>query len=311
MVFGRLKKVEDLRSVWEREDIHFTPWLAEEENLALLGEELGLDFELIDTEFPVGNYSADIVAKISETEDIAVIENQYGSTDHKHLGQIITYASGLNAKFIIWIVEDVNPEHRQAVDWINENTGDEINIFICKIGLWQIEDSPIAPKFQIISSPNDWTKSVKTSLNTEMNPTKALQRKYWTKVKEEIDKNYSIFSSRKPRGQHWYNLAIGKPSAHISLIMNTQMPGLKVQLHIPNSEELFEYLYNSKEEIESELGYELDWINPENTKSANIVIVKKTDVDNESIWEENIKWHLTRAAEFYNVFSDRVKNFEL
>lgn len=309
MVFGRLKKVEDLRSVWEREDMHFTPWLAEEENLALLGEELGLDFELIDTEFPVGNYSADIVARISETEEIVVIENQFGSTDHKHLGQIITYASGLNAKFIIWIVEDVNPEHRQAVDWINENTGDNINIFICKIGLWQINDSPIAPKFQIISSPNDWTKSVKTSLNTEMNPTKALQRNYWTKVKEEIDKNYSIFSSRKPRGQHWYNLAIGKPLAHISLIMNTQMPGLKVQLHIPNSEELFEYLYDSKEEIESELGYELEWSNPENTKSANIIIVKKTDVDDESIWEENINWHLTKAEEFYKVFADRVKNF--
>lgn len=101
MEFGRLKKVEDIRSIWEREDVNFTPWLAEEENLALLGEELGLDFELIDTEFPVGNYSADIVAKIPETGDIVVIENQYGSTNHKHLGQIITYASGLNAKFVI------------------------------------------------------------------------------------------------------------------------------------------------------------------------------------------------------------------
>lgn len=309
MEFGRLKKVEDIRSIWEREDANFTPWLAKEENLALLGEELGLDFELIDTEFPVGNYSADIVAKIPETGDIVVIENQYGSTNHKHLGQIITYASGLNAKFVIWIVEDVNPEHRQAVDWINENTGEEINIFICKIGLWQINDSPIAPKFQIISSPNDWTKSVKTSLNTKMNPTKALQKKYWIQLGEEIDNNYPMFSSHKASGQHWYNLTIGRPLAHISLIMNTQMPGLKVQLHIPNSEEFFESLYDSKDEIEDELGYELEWVNRENTKSANIIIAKKTEVKDESTWEENIKWHLTRATEFYEVFADRVKNF--
>jgi len=308
---GKLKKINDISSVWPHEANDFTPWLAEEENLAILGEELGLDFELIGTEFKVGNYSADIVASISETEDIAVIENQYGSTDHKHLGQIITYASGLNAKYIIWIVEKVNPEHRQAVDWINEYTSEEINIFICKIGLWQINDSPLAPKFQIVSSPNDWTKSVKTNLNTEMNPTKTLQLKYWSKVKEEIDENYPIFNSRKPRGQHWYNLAIGKPSAHISLIMNTQMPGIKVQLHIPDSEELFEHLYSLKNEIESELGYELEWLNSENTKSANIVIAKKTEVDDESKWKENIKWHLTRASEFYDAFADRVKNFKL
>lgn len=142
-----------------------------------------------------------------------------------------------------------------------------------------------------------------------MNPTKALQKKYWIQLGEEIDNNYPMFSSHKASGQHWYNLTIGRPLAHISLIMNTQMPGLKVQLHIPNSEEFFESLYDSKDKIEDELGYELEWVNRENTKSANIIIAKKTEVKDESTWEENIKWHLTRATEFYEVFADRVKNF--
>jgi len=41
---GRLKKV-DLREFFKDEAKDFTPWLAEENNLELLGETLGLDIE--------------------------------------------------------------------------------------------------------------------------------------------------------------------------------------------------------------------------------------------------------------------------
>lgn len=306
---GKLEKVKDLRSVWPHEANDFTKWLAKEENLNTLSEEIGIDIELLSTEAKTGSFSTDILAVEANTNNKIIIENQLEATNHDHLGKIITYASGHDAKTIIWIVKEAREEHRQAIDWLNEHTDEEINIFLCKIELWRIGNSEKAPKFQIVSSPNNWTKTVKRSLDNELSAAAMLQYDYWTKVKEEIDKNYSMFNSRKPRGEPWYPLAIGRPLAHISLLMNTQMPGIKVQLHIPNSEELFENLYDSKDEIESELGYELEWINPENTKSANIIIVKKTDVNDESTWEENIKWHLTRATEFYNVFANRVKNF--
>lgn len=310
MKLGKLEKVKDLRSVWKHEATDFTTWLSDEENLKILGEEIGIDIELLSTEAKTGSFSTDILAVEANTTNKIIIENQLEATDHDHLGKIITYASGHDAKTIIWIVKEAREEHRQAIDWLNEHTDEEINIFLCKIELWKIGNSEIAPKFQIVSSPNNWSKTVKRSLDNEMSATAMLQYDYWTKVKDEIDKNYPMFNSRKPRGQHWYDIAIGSSLANISLHVIARTNEIKVVLWISDSKELFDYLYNTKDEIESQLGYGLEWISSENNKSSSIVIVKNTDVHDESRWDENIKWHLTKASEFYDAFSDRVKNFK-
>ena len=307
---GKLEKVKDLRSVWKHEANDFTKWLAKEENLNTLGEEIGIDIELLSTEAKTGTFSTDILAVEANTNNKIIIENQLEATNHDHLGKIITYASGHDAKTIIWIVKEAREEHRQAIDWLNEHTDEEINIFLCKIELWKIGDSAIAPKFQIVSSPNNWSKTVKRSLDNEMSATAMLQYDYWTQVKEEIDKNYPIFNSRKPRGQHWYDIAIGSSLANISLHVIARTNEIKVVLWISDSKELFNYLHNMKDEIETELGYELEWISSDNNKSSNIVIVKNADVHNESKWDENIKWHLTKASDFYSAFSDRIKKFK-
>ena len=308
MKLGKLKKVKDLRSVWKHEATDFTTWLSDEENLKILGEEIGIDIELLSTEAKTGSFSTDILAVEANTTNKIIIENQLEATDHDHLGKIITYASGHDAKTIIWIVKEAREEHRQAIDWLNEHTDEEINIFLCKIELWKIDNSEIAPKFQIVSSPNNWSKTVKRS-SDKLSATAMLQYNYWTKVKDEIDKNYPMFNSRKPIGQHWYDIAIGSSLANISLHLIARTNEIKVVLWISESKKLFNHLYNIKDEIESQLGYELEWISSENNKSSSIVIVKNTDVHDESRWDENIKWHLTKASDFYNVFADRVKNF--
>ena len=190
MKLGKLEKVKDLRSVWKHEANDFTKWLAKEENLNTLSEEIGIDIELVSTEAKTGSFSTDILAVEANTNNRIIIENQLEATNHDHLGKIITYASGHDAKTIIWIVKEAREEHRQAIDWLNEHTDEEINIFLCKIELWRIGDSAVAPKFQIVSSPNNWSKTVKRSISNEMTSTKMLQYDYWTKVKEEIEKNY-------------------------------------------------------------------------------------------------------------------------
>lgn len=138
MKLGKLEKVKDLRSVWQNEASNFTKWLAEEENLNTLGDEIGIEIELISTEAKTGSFSADILAVEANTDNKIIIENQLEQTDHDHLGKIITYASGHDAKTIIWIVKEAREEHRQAIDWLNEHTDEEINIFLCKIELWKI-----------------------------------------------------------------------------------------------------------------------------------------------------------------------------
>jgi len=63
----------------------------------------------------------DILAEEENTGKKIIIENQLEPTNHTHLGQIITYASGYDARVIVWVVKDVREEHRQAVDWLNEH----------------------------------------------------------------------------------------------------------------------------------------------------------------------------------------------
>ena len=195
------------------------------------------------------------------------------------------------------------------VDWLNEHTDEEINIFLCRIELWKIGNSEIAPKFQIVSNPNNWTKTIKKRGASDSADINMLQYEYWTRLNDEIDKNYLMFNSKKPQGKPWLDLTIGKPLAHIKLIFNTQISAIKVNLVILDSKEFFDFFYVSKDEIEYELGYELNWKRLDNKKVSHIEIMKKSDITNQNTWDENIKWHLTRASEFHEVFAHRVKNY--
>ncbi len=305
---GRLEKVKDLRLVWKNEAQDFTKWLAKEENLNLLGNELDIDIDLINMEAKTGSFSTDILAMESNTENKIVIENQLESTDHDHLGKIITYASGHDAKTIIWIVKDVREEHRRAIDWLNEHTDEDINIFLCRIELWKIDESNLAPKFQIVSSPNNWTKTIKRSTDNKLSATKLLQLNYWTKLAERLE-DLTEFNARKPNPQHWYNLAIGSSLAHISLTVNTLKKEIRIETWISDNKDLYDYLESQKEVIEKELGYSLNWERLDDKKASRISISKKIDINKEENWDEAIDWHLEKAVEFYNVFSMRIKDF--
>ena len=151
----------NLREAWVSEPADFTPWLARKENLELLGESLGIPLELESTEQSVGPFAADILCRDPLSEQWVLIENQLAQTDHTHLGQIITYAAGLNAVTVIWIASKFVEQHRAALDWLNEITSEGTNFFGVEVELWRIGASPqMAPKFNIVSKPNAWSKQV-------------------------------------------------------------------------------------------------------------------------------------------------------
>src|SRR3989339_1840861 len=179
---GRLEQV-DLRNIWSSESEQFTPWLAQEENLKLLGNAIGIELELEAQEKNVGPFRADILCKDTATDHWVLIENQLEKTDHIHLGQLLTYASGLKAVSIVWLARKFTEEHRAALDWLNEITDDQFNFFGLEVELWRIGDSPIAPKFNIVSKPNDWSKTVAVGARevktTGLSDKKILQRDFW------------------------------------------------------------------------------------------------------------------------------------
>jgi hypothetical protein len=152
---ARLEPVP-LREAWSSESSDFTPWLAQEENLKLLGDAIGLDLELENQEHPVDQYRLDIVCKELENNQRVVIENQIEDTDHKHLGQILTYAAGVDAAVLIWVAQKFTDAHRAALDWLNEQANGNASYFGIEIELYRIGDSPPAPRFNVVSKPNDW-----------------------------------------------------------------------------------------------------------------------------------------------------------
>lgn len=309
---GTLEEVP-LREIWPHEAHNFTNWLAQEENIELLSNELNIDIEVIDTEVPAGKYKLDILARSSDDETI-VIENQLEHTNHDHLGKIITYASGLDATTIIWIVEDVEEEHRQAVNWLNEHLDDTINIFLCKLRLFRIGDSPAAPKFQVICEPNNWSKAVKKVNNNNDSEMDMIKLEYWTKIAEYIREHPEInLKERKPLKLNYYNIKLSnvkKSLAHLSLKINTQKKHILTQIWIKNNNELFEYLFTNKETIEEELGFELFWRNKENNKSSTIGIRRNIDSIKKDNWDEYIKWHIDMGEKFNKVFAPIIKEFE-
>lgn len=164
MNLGKISYIEDLRTIWKHEEKEFTPWLAD--NISLLGEALNIDLEVISTEHDVGAFSLDILAKDTSNGNIIAVENQLEITDHSHLGQIITYASGVDAKTVIWISKEVWEEHRKAIDWLNQITNEEMSFFAVEIQLIQIDTSSPAPFFRVKASPNDWSKEQKAKVNS-------------------------------------------------------------------------------------------------------------------------------------------------
>lgn len=308
MQLAKIEKV-DIREIWKHEASDFTNWLAKKENLDLLSEEIGIDISLIQTEASVGKFNVDILAEEENTGRKIIIENQLETTDHDHLGKIITYASGYDAEIIIWIVKNVRDEHKQAVDWLNEHTDDKINFFAIQMELWRIVDSPCAPKFQIIAKPNDWAKAIKkvTGASSELSDTKMTQLEFWTKFKEYVRDQNGKIRLRKPYPQHWYDISFGFSTAHISLTVNSQTNQMGCEIYIPDSKQLFHCLNENKEEIEEKLGFKLQWEELPSKKASRIKLLEDADLSNTENWETIHQWLLANTLKFQNIFSSYIK----
>ena len=298
---GKIEQIEDLRTIWPHEEQDFSKWLAQEENLALLSEAIGIEIVLEERESPVGGFSVDIFATEEGTSRKIIIENQLEDTNHDHLGKIITYASGKDAEVIVWVVKRARDEHKQAIEWLNQHTDDNIGFFLLEIQLWKINDSLPAPKFNVVERPNDWAKNMKATAG--LSETQRLQVDYWqafndfTSVKSDFLK---IFKLRKPQPQHWYDLSVGSSIYHISLTANSQKKRLGAELYINNNKAVFEKFEANKTEIEQELGMTLEWITA--TKDSRILALTAGDIKKgETAWNEYFDWYCNMALKLREI----------
>ena len=308
---ARLERV-NLREQWPDEAVDFTPWLADEENLALLGETLCIELELEAQEKSVGPFRADILCKDTVSGAWVLIENQLEKTDHNHLGQLLTYASGLEAVVIIWIAERFTDEHRSTFDWLNRITDESFHFFGLEVEVLRIGNSLCAPNFKIVSKPNDWSRSVVQAARGQISDMGAMQLDYWREFLQVLNGiGGTVSGNRKPQPQGWMEFPVGRSGFQLHAVMRPTKQHIRAELYISKGKAFFHLLQKQKQDIEREFGTDvsLRWEELP-SRSASKVIIDLADVDpgDREDWHRQHHWLATKLNDMHRVFSPRVQN---
>jgi Domain of unknown function (DUF4268) len=319
VTLGRLAPVP-LRDVWPHEANDFTPWLAQADNLALLAETLGLgDLQIQGTEVSVGNFYLDILAR-DRAGNVVVIENQFGLTDHVHLGQIMTYIAGQEGKVtIVWIAEEFREEHRAAVDWLNASTIDGFDFFAVEVEALKIGNSSPAPRFNVIGKPNEWSRDVTRTTRSGERPLDERQKgyvAYWTALRAFLADRHAPFkvSGATPRDYSCSFGNIGQSGFLLAATAGFRDRKLGVEIYITHraAKLAFDHLEAERPNIEAEFGDRLDWQRL-NDKKASRIAIYRTDLDpsNQGQWPLQHAWFLEQLDRFVRVFQGRIVAFDI
>lgn len=304
---------QEVRDYWAHESQEFTPWLADEieaDAVSAIENALGLDLEVIEEEKSVGRYNVDILARVIDDNRNVVIENQLHSSDHDHLGKAIAYASGLDADIIVWIAPKFNDEHRDAIQWLNANSREGVDLFAIRLEVWKIGESAPAVRLNPVAEPSEWKEKAKRRKG-ELSEIKQLQEEYWTKLRDEIEARDTPLTDRKPKPQHWYNNPIGKAGFTLSFTVNSRDNELRTGLIIRDDADAYWQLAEEREQIDAEFDGTLTWNEPDETRAgkerSKILVTKTAEFTDQDRWDEYIDWMLENGEQLHEVFYNRIQ----
>ena len=304
MKLSRLEEIE-VREVWPHEQYDFSKWLSSEENIKLLGDTLNLSLTNIETEKFVGSYRCDIIGKDELTGKTVMIENQLESTNHDHLGKIITYASGLDASVVVWIVASVRDEHASAIEWLNKNTTDDLSFFLVEVHAYKIDNSAPAPMFKIVEQPNDFSKQAKIMAKSPELTERHTQRlEFWNLFNDLIDEKGKPINKHKATTDHWYTVAIGSSKCHISIDLVNKEHKIRVGIWIPDDKSLYDRFFANKDAIEQTAGLHFNWYRLDGKKASSVcTYINGLDFNNQANYKELMKKTLEKVLLFKQVFT--------
>lgn len=294
----------------------FTPWLAE--NLDVLADELGLVLTTLATEVPVGNFYLDIQAETDDGRPV-IVENQLARTDHSHLGQLLVYASGLEAAVVVWVAPDFRDEHRRALDWLNERTDTGVDFFGVKIGVVQIGTSgPRAPVFEVVARPNAWQKDVKETTAsagpgsgtiTRMN---AARQDFFADVLTDVIAGRPGIRMPRRGKDSWISFASG-PFGYWSIGFDRsnrcQIEAFLDTGNKSSTKALFDDMVAESERWAADTGLALDWQRRDDLRSSRIVIQGQSISfdDGDDARARARTWATDAAARMYDTLNDPLR----
>jgi hypothetical protein len=266
------------RGVWKHEERDFTPWVAE--NIAKISEVIGVPIIIEQTEQKVGNYELDIYGKVEGKDSIVIIENQLNSTDHVHLGQLLTYAGGLEASIVIWIATDVRDEHRSALEWLNRISNDKASFFLLRPEVIRIGDSKPAVKFHLEVGPSDFERRVREIVETGDGPRHEFRMKFWEDLFHFLEEEQHKWAkNRRTTKDSWITSGVGRTGVNVNVSM-AQGSRIRVEIYFPNDEDKkhFDKLANSKDKIENMLQrQEVSWERLDGAKASRFAVYRSYD----------------------------------
>lgn len=288
--FGRLVDLP-LREAWKHEAHQFTPWLAD--NIDHLSEAIGIPLELTGTEVAVETFSADILARNPIDDSIVLIENQLETTDHTHLGQIMTYLAGLEAHTVVWIAPAFREPHLSAIRWLNEHTADGFSFFAVKARVVRIGDSPYAPIFEVVEKPDKWMRKLQTEVDkVDLKPSRhAYFAKFMANRTEQFEQ----------RGQALFFPIEGSDSLNVVVGISRK----RVDIYVGPDEQmdfglLTEEILKTAPNIETALGpiREARWGGALFRSTACQLEIPGT-------WPDTLAWHSKQLTKYLEAFRNR------
>jgi hypothetical protein len=284
----------DPRDVWSDEARDFTPWLME--NAQYLGEVLGIDVEFEAREHPVGAFSLDIFGRDITNECVLIVENQLADTDHKHLGQLLTYAAGTDAATIVWVAPRFRDEHRQALEFLNNKVGDEARFFGVEVSVVRIGDSPPAPMFNLIAKPSEWRSQVAAAqTNSELSEKRELYRSFWTKYLDAVHARHpSATNVRSASTRNWTHINYLRKGINISLAFLSKSQVIcEVYIDLFDAEKnsaVLNALQEHRDEVEKAVGETLQWDDVPLKRACRIRAITNGDIFDEDGHQALIEW---------------------
>lgn len=300
MEFGHIVKLS-LKDVLKGEATDFTPWLAA--NLNIISEKMGMDLELESTESSVGDFSVDILARDLNTNKRVVIENQYGATDHKHLGQLLTYSFGPQVGAAVWIFESIRNEHKMAIDMLNQSLGERLKIYAIEVSVIKIDNSNPAISFAVVCEPSESDEMV----SGDVSETKEKYRAYFQSLIDDLRNNHKFTNARSGQPQSWYNFA-SENSKVYKYGMSFSRSRARVEIYLDcgnglKNDAIFKKLLADKDKIEHELGRKVEWEDLPNRRACRVASYRDGSIDDDSAALEEIKnWSIENLIKFKEVF---------
>lgn len=306
---GTLRRLSP-RQLWSSESADFTPWLAE--NLQQLSEVIGIELELLQTEAAVGDFSLDILARDLASSRTVVIENQFGPTDHDHLGKLLTYASGTGAEALVWIAEEVREEHRQTLEWLNERTDEETSIFALELEVLQIEDSAPAFNLKPVVVPNKWQKATRTASRPGATPKGQAYLEYFDGLLTELREKHRFTKAKVAFRQNWYSFSSGIRGVAYGTSF-AQGGRVRAEVYIDTEDQsankqLFDSLHSRREQIEGQFGTPLTWERLDDRRASRIAVYRPGSIEaDEATLTEIRSWAIDQLLRFRDILGPSIR----